>query len=229
MRASWLDDGLSGLIDLLLPLRCAGCDAPGTAWCRACSAGLGGLRRVERPLLAEPAPPVYALGAYRGPARRAVLAYKESGRRNLAAPLARHLAVGLRAITAEHRLGRAWWLVPAPSRRIASRRRGGAHMSRIAHRVAAELTRAGWPTSVADCLVTARGAVDSAGLDAAERVSNLSGRVLARTGRFPPPTAQVALIDDVITTAATVASCLEVLGTAGVGVAAVLSLTATAG
>lgn len=228
MRVSWLGDGLSGLVDLLLPLRCAGCDAAGTAWCRGCSRELGGLRRVERPLLA-PHPPVYALGRYRGAARRAVLAYKESGRRHLAAPLARHLAVGLRAIAAEHRLDRQWWLVPAPSRAIASRRRGGAHMSRVAHLVAAELAASGHPAAVADCLVTAGGAADSAGLDAAERVGNLAGRVLARTGRFPPPTAQVALIDDVITTAATVASCLAVLGTAGVDVAAVLSLTATAG
>ncbi|MGP4021155.1 ComF family protein [Saccharopolyspora sp. 5N708] len=228
MRTTWLGEGLSGLIDLLLPLRCAGCDAAGTAWCRGCSRELGGLRYVERPLL-DPGLPVYALGRYRGAARRAVLAYKESGRRYLAGPLARHLAVGLRAISAEHRLDHAWWLVPAPSRAIASRRRGGAHMTRIAHRTAAELAASGCPAAVADCLVTARGAADSTGLDAAERVRNLSGRVLVRTGRLPPPGAQVALIDDVITTAATVASAVRVLAAAGVGVAAVLSLTATAG
>ncbi|MGI8308207.1 ComF family protein [Saccharopolyspora hattusasensis] len=228
MRVPWLGAGLSGLVDLMLPLRCAGCDVAGTAWCRDCSRELGGLRRVERPLL-EPGPPAYALGRYRGAARRAVLAYKESGRRHLAEPLARHLAVGLCAIAAEHRLDQAWCLVPAPSRAIASRRRGGAHMSRIAHRAAAALTASGQPSVVADCLITARGAADSAGLDAAERVRNLSGRVLGRTGRIPPPTAQVAVIDDVITTAATAASCVAVLGTAGVEVAAVLSLTATAG
>ncbi|MCI2422161.1 ComF family protein [Saccharopolyspora sp. K220] len=227
MRTTWLGAGFSGLVDLLMPLRCAGCDDVGTAWCRGCSRELGGLRHVERPLL-EPGPPVYALGRYRGAARRAVLAYKESGRRYLAEPLAGHLAVGLRAITAEHQLDDDWWLVPAPSRAIASRRRGGAHMSRIAHRMAAALTASGCRTAVADCLITARRAADSAGLDAAERVRNLSGRVLVQTGRLPPPAAQVALLDDVITTAATVASALAALETANVRVAAVLSLTATA-
>ncbi|KAA5825326.1 ComF family protein [Saccharopolyspora hirsuta] len=228
MRASLLRDGLSGLVDLLLPMHCAGCDAAGTAWCPDCARELGGLHRVERPLL-PPDPPAYALGRYRGAARRAVLAYKESGHRHLADPLARHLATGLRAITEHHQLDHRWWLVPAPSRAIAARRRGGAHMRRIAHRTSELLTAAGWPTGVADCLVTARGAADSAGLDAAERVRNLSGRVLLQNGRLPPRTAQLVLIDDVITTAATAAACLAALGTAGRAVDAVLSLTATAG
>ncbi|MER7015915.1 ComF family protein [Saccharopolyspora sp. NPDC000359] len=221
-------DGLSGLVDLLLPLHCSGCGAAGTAWCPDCARELGGLHRVERPLL-PPTPPAYALGRYRGAARRAVLAYKEAGQRHLADPLARHLATGLRAITEQHQLDHHWWLVPAPSRAIAARRRGGAHMRRIAHRMSALLTAAGWPTAVADCLLTARGAADSTGLDAAERVRNLSGRVLLQNGRLPPPTAQLVLIDDVITTAATAAACLAVLGTAGRAVHAVLSLTATAG
>ncbi|GAA0526966.1 hypothetical protein GCM10011581_12520 [Saccharopolyspora subtropica] len=223
----WLAEGLSGLVDLLLPLHCAGCRRAGTAWCADCARELGGLHRVARPLLG-PQPPVYALGRYRGAARRAVLAYKEAGQRHLAAPLAEHLVTGLRVITALHGFDRSWWLVPAPSRAIAARRRGGAHMTRIAHRAAAALTASGWPTAVADCLVTASTAADQAGLDTVERVANLSGRVLARTGRFPPRGAQIVLVDDVITTAATAASSLAVLAAVGSGAAAVLSLTATA-
>ncbi|GAA4620042.1 ComF family protein [Saccharopolyspora hordei] len=228
MRTSWFRDGLSGLADLLLPLHCAGCGAAGTAWCPGCARELGGLHRVHRPLL-PPALPAYALGRYRGAARRAVLAYKESGQRHLADPLARHLATGLRAITAEHRLDHRWWLVPAPSRAIAARRRGGAHMSRVAHRTAALLAAEGWPVAVADCLVVARGAADSTGLGAAERVRNLSGRVLLRPGRLPPRDARLVLVDDVITTAATATACHAALGAAGHAVTAVLALTATAG
>ncbi|WP_344128041.1 ComF family protein [Saccharopolyspora halophila] len=222
-----LSTAVSGLIDLVLPQHCVGCELEGAIWCVECAGRLGGLHRVRRPLLAG-APPVYALGAYRGTARRAVLAYKEAGRRELAAPLARQLCTALRAITAEQGPG-DWWLVPAPSRAIASRRRGGAHMSRIARRMATALTGPGPRACVADCLVISPGAADSAGLEPQQRVDNLAGRVLVRADRLPPAGARIVLLDDVVTTAATVASSVAALGGAGREVTAVLVLTATAG
>ncbi len=81
---SRLREAISGLADLLLPLHCVGCDVAGTAWCPRCAGRLGGMRRVDRPLFGN-SPPVFALGRYRGVARRAVLAYKEDGQRALAA------------------------------------------------------------------------------------------------------------------------------------------------
>ena len=223
-----LREALSGLADLLLPQHCAGCDVAGTAWCPACAGRLGGFRRVHRPLLGD-SPPVFALGRYRGAARRAVLAYKESGQRALAAPLAAQLATALRSITAEESLEREWWLVPAPSRAVASRRRGGAHMARIARSAAVALSGSGFPARVADCLLTGPGAADSAGLTPQQRLDNLAGRVVVRSGRLPPEGAQIAVLDDVVTTGATAASAVSALVRAGRPVAAVLALTATAG
>ncbi|WP_406688822.1 ComF family protein [Saccharopolyspora sp. ID03-671] len=223
-----LRDALSGLADLLLPQHCVGCDVAGTAWCRECAGRLGGLRRVERPLLAD-GPPVFALGRYRGAARRAVLAYKESGRRDLAAPLAAQLAVALRSITLDRALPGEWWLVPAPSRAMASRRRGGSHMGRIARHAATALTESGMPARAADCLLTARGAADSAGLTPQQRSDNLNGRVLVRPERLPPAGTQVALLDDVVTSGATAAGSAAALNAARCPVSLVLALTATAG
>ncbi len=220
-------DAVDGLIDLVLPLRCAGCDQQGTAWCAECAREFGGLRRVERPLF-ETGPPVFALGRYGGAARRAVVAYKESGRRDMAEPFGRSLATGLRGVAAE--LGVAdetWWLVPAPSRRVAARRRGGAHMLRAGHRAAGVFRETSGSARVADCLGMRAGVRDSAGLDPAERVRNLEGSVRCRTNARPPPEAPAVLIDDVITTGATVASCLRALHETRV--VAVLSLTATLG
>lgn len=228
MRISWLNEAVSGLVDLLFPLQCAGCGAPGTQWCSGCARELGGLRRVHRPLSAG-GPPMYALGRYRGAARRAVLAYKEAGQRHLAEPFGHHLATAVVALAGEIGMERACCLVPAPSRRIAARRRGGAHMTRVAHRAAGRLAGAGWSARVADCLVTESGAVDSAELAPAERMGNLSGRVRARPADLPPTDPPVLLIDDVITSGATAAVCARVLADVGIGVAAVLSLTATAG
>lgn len=223
-----LREAISGLADLLLPQHCVGCDVAGTAWCSVCAGRLGGLRRVHRPLLGD-SPPVFALGRYRGGARRAVLAYKESGQRALAAPLGTQLATALRSITAEESLESEWWLVPAPSRAVASRRRGGAHMARIARSAAVALSDSGFPAQVADCLLTGPGAADSAGLAPQQRLDNLAGRVLVRPGRLPPEGAQIALLDDVVTTGATVASAVSTLDGARRRVTAVLALTATAG
>jgi predicted amidophosphoribosyltransferase len=220
-----LRTGISGLIDLVLPRHCAGCETEGTGWCQQCAGRLGGLHRVHRPLLAD-APPVYALGAYRGPARRAVLAYKEDGRRDLAGPLARQVRTALRALTGTD--AGEWWLVPAPSRAIASRRRGGAHMARLARRVSDE-PATGPRARVADCLLLARGTSDSAGLPPQHRLDNLAGRVLLRPERLPPPGARIVVLDDVVTTGATAASSAAVLAGAGRPVSLGLALTATAG
>ena len=216
-----------GLVDLLFPLHCAGCGRTGPGLCDDCGREFGGLRRVVRPIL-EAGPEVYALGRYGGGARRAVLAYKENGQRHLAEPFGRLLAAAGRGAAGLHGWSsdRPWSVVPAPSRAIASRRRGGAHMARVARRMADAL---GASAQVADCLVTKPGAKDSAGLDAAERVHNLSGGVVVRTGLLPREGARIVLIDDVITSGATVASSLRALESSGIGVDVVLSLTATAG
>lgn len=218
----------SGLVDLVLPLRCGGCGSPGASWCSWCERELGRIRRVDRPLL-DPLLPVFALGRYAGSARQGVLAYKESGRRDLAEPFGRHLASGLRALAADGRLplGPSFALVPAPSRTLAARRRGGAHMPRIAKHAAAELSSAAGRVSVADCLALRRGAVDSAGLAPEERIRNLAGRVRLRPRRLP--SGPLLLVDDVITTAATAASCAAALGGAGAELVGVVALTATAG
>jgi predicted amidophosphoribosyltransferase len=229
VNSSWgrVRDAVSGLIDLLLPLCCAGCGTPGIAWCFECARQFGGLRLLHRPLLAH-APPAYALGRYRSTARRAVLAYKESGRRDLAEPFARLLATGLRAAVTSGEIDRVQWVVPAPSRPSASRRRGGAHMLRVANHLVTVLAAMGWSISAADCLAMRPGTLDSAGLEPAERIRNLSGRLRVRPRRLPPSEASVILIDDVITTGATVAGCWRELDSAGVHVAAVFGLTATA-
>ena len=60
-------------------------------------------------------PPVYALAAYRGAARAAVLSGKERGRRDLPARLGRALADGLAPLVAAGSLPGEPWLVPAPA------------------------------------------------------------------------------------------------------------------
>ncbi|MEV0678226.1 phosphoribosyltransferase [Actinosynnema sp. NPDC050436] len=205
------------LINLLFPPRCAGCRAEGAHCCAPCLAAFGPPRRVQVP---GKCPPVFALADYRGPARELVLALKERGRRDLAPVLGALVAAAVPELPGHPGGGRNWWLVPAPSRRAAARRRGGSHLVGIAR-------CAGLP--VARALAFAPGVVDSVGLGAAARRANVAGRVrLARTG-LPPPGSAALVLDDVVTTGATVAACVSALKSGGFRVPAVLCLTSTRG
>jgi len=216
------------LVDLVLPAECGGCTEPPAvgAWCAHCAERLGTPAWVVLP----GGPAVLTAGRYTGPLRTAVLRYKERGRRDLAAPLARHLLPVLDAVPSD-RPGPAW-LVPAPSRPAAARARGGDHVARLARALAATRaatrppTRAATrpPIRVAQALALARRTRDSVGLDAAERAANLAGALRVRHAALPPPGSRVVLLDDIVTTGATLRACRDTLAAVGVSVEAAVAL-----
>ena len=190
------------LADLVLPRTCAGCGVPGAMLCSRCAVLL------TVPRLATPRrvpwgfPPTVAAGAYSGPVRPAVNAFKERGRAELAVPLGTALALAVAAAVSavpEPR-GRVL-LVPVPSSRAALRARGRDHVRELTVRAAGELREAGLPASQARLLARRGRARDSAGLSAAARRANLAG-TFQRCGE-PPPGALLVLVDDVVTSGAT--------------------------
>ena len=239
---------LSHLLDLLLPVECGGCTAPGAVLCADCAALLGAPSQVY-PACCPTDPPVYALGAYHGRLRAAILAYKERGRRDLATPLGSALAaaflhpqlpllfptwghIGVKPATTSPmclHVGsevKEVWMVPVPSRRAAARGRGGQHMELLARRAAAALAEAGVAAAVAPALRMGAGVRDSVGLTAAARRANVAGRVLARRAGLPPAGTPVVLVDDVVTTGATAAACATALVQTGVAVCAIVVVAA---
>jgi predicted amidophosphoribosyltransferase len=160
--------------------------------------------------------------------RSALLAYKERGRRDLAAPLGAALSRALLHGTLPYREPERGgiWLVPVPSRGAEAARRGGQHVELLVVRAAKALAQAGVAAAVAPALRMGPGVRDSVGLAAAARQANLAGRVRPRRAGLPPTDTPVVLVDDVVTTGATAAACATALLRMGVKVPAIVVLAA---
>ncbi|WP_448627039.1 ComF family protein [Geodermatophilus sp. URMC 64] len=210
MQLAWARAHATALADLVLPRTCAGCGLPGAVVCRRCG------RLLARPHLATPRrfpagfPPTVAAGAYEGPVRAAVLAFKERGRAELGRVLGTALALAVAGVL-RGVPGPAGpvLLVPVPPSAAALRNRGRDPVRELTRRAEAELRAAGVAAAEAR-LLRRRGRVrDSAGLSAAQRRANLAGSfVLAGT---PPAGAVLVLVDDVVTSGATLTEAASVL------------------
>jgi predicted amidophosphoribosyltransferase len=211
------------MFDLVLPLECGGCGAPSTRWCDVCARDLSvgpDQPHVVSPRI-DPQVPVFALGRYAGARRQAIVAMKDHGRADLITPLAHALAVGVHRLLAWGMVETPLTIVPAPTRRSAARRRGGDPVGRVATAAVA-----GHPEiTVARALRMKASARDSVGLGTAARERNIAGRVLLR-GRRLPARGEVLVVDDIVTTGATVRESVRILQTAGMRVAGVLALAA---
>ncbi len=207
------------MLDLILPLECGGCGAPSTRWCAACGLELSVAAdqpHVVNPRI-DPQVPVFALGRYAGARRQAILALKEHGRGDLVAPLARALAIGVHRLLSWGIVETPLTIVPAPTRRLAARRRGGDPVARLARAAVA-----GHPDiAVTPALRTKALARDSVGLGTAARERNIAGRVLLSGRR---PRTEVMIVDDIVTTGATARESVRILRAAGLRVAAVLAI-----
>ncbi|GAA1745603.1 ComF family protein [Luedemannella helvata] len=214
----------------MLPVTCAACGRPShaVAACEACLTALSGA--VPGPTRPEPAPdglpPCVAAATYEGPVRELLLAFKERGERSLAGPLGHALA---RAVATGAPAGcQHLVLVAVPTTAAAARRRGGDHMAWLVSAAARALRRAGWRVTVLRP-VRARPRADSTELDRAGRARAAREafaprrRTVART----PRGAGVVVVDDVITTGATVAAVSQLLARLGMPAAWAASVAAT--
>lgn len=206
------------MLDLVLPLECGGCGAPSTTWCDACAATLK--VHTDEPHLVtpriDPGVPVFALGHYAGPRRQAIVALKEHGRHDLVAPLARALALGIHQLLGWGILDTPFTIVPAPTRTLAARRRGGDPVTRIAQKATEQHPK----IRVVQALKTRALVRDSVGLTSADRERNLFGRIKITR----PIAGDVLLVDDIVTTGSTAREAVRMLQKGGANVTAVLTL-----
>lgn len=198
-----------GLMQLLLPDACAGCGRYGDLLCTACESGLrGASREADRFAAADPGIVVgeameLAMAAFmhEGTTRRVLQRLKYGGAGRLAMPLARAATPTLRRLLAHSGLAP---LVPVPVH-AARRRQRGYNQAEL---LATEMGRlAGLP--VLDLLQRHRPTARQHGLGRAARLHNLRGAIDVRSAARVPDVA--ILVDDILTTSATLEACAETL------------------
>lgn len=201
-------------LDAALPANCVGCGREGPPWCAACVPALD--RRLDAPagvpigLPGELPAPLLQLdwcAPFSGSVRSALHAIKYGGEQRLAEPLGAAVArrwtrVGVGADLVTH--------VPVHADR--ARVRGYDQAELIARAAARHL---GLP--YAAMLARERATIAQFDLDRGDRAANVAGAFAVRAGQGSIDAAGrwVLLIDDVVTTGATLAACAAALEHAG--------------
>lgn len=195
---------VDGAADLLLGSRCPGCGQPGWGVCRACCRELvGAPRQVHLHQLPADFPPVWAGLDYRPPVSQLIIAHKDRQGLLLAAVLGELLANVLREGVQPS--AASVDLVPIPSDAAMQRRRGYDHGYALARHAA----RSSGLRAVR-CLSRCARVADQVGLGAAQRRAIQSGTMVAARGRRV-----VIVVDDVVTTGATLTEAVRALRVAG--------------
>ncbi len=230
-------------LDILLPRACLFCESAtvGGPLCLDCADAVPGATRGRCPrcaLSSSPPPPrppsplpqrlcarcqhesppwqrLVVAGDYAAPLDGAIVALKYGHRTALARPLAELLAGACRGMAFDT-------LVPMPlaAGRLAERGFNPARL--LATNLLAALGRP--RTDLHDALIRCRETRSQAGLDRAARVGNVAGAFLA-TQRLDGRV--VALLDDVVTTGATLAAASEALLCGGAGAVVGLAIART--
>ncbi len=195
-RGSWVCDLCREDLELFAPPWCAGCGIP---------ARIGACRCTDLPVDVAAA---RSVGPFAGWLRGAIIAFKYDDE----ADRSDHLAALLAERVGD--LAPRAMLVSVPLHPKRERQRGYNQSALIADGVAAGL---GWP--LLDPLCRTRATGQQAKLDAAARQTNVAG-AFALSPEFDPAQLSgetVVLIDDVLTTGATLGACAGVLAAAGAG------------
>lgn len=183
---------LAQALELVFPQECVGCKTAGVSVCRACLRTVDDVHDVAVSGLAN----VWAAGRYSGLLRAMIIMAKERNDRSLLTALGGLLRMAL------DRCSPGVVAVPVPASRGALRARGC--------NIVRDLARAGGIDTV-DLLRVAGRPRDQVGLGRADRLANVRGAFAATaTGSGP-----VVVVDDVVTSGATLTEAQRALSGAG--------------
>jgi ComF family protein len=206
-------DLLEDFLNLVLPSRCVLCKELGSPIClKCCTLHLAGRRVVNRFDLSG-----FAVREYDSTSQVLIREFKENHQTQIATAMAKSVAQLLPSSCKV--------LVPIPSKKSSFQNRGFVPAKLLAHAVRNQVAKHdGRLIQVIDVLRFQRLVQDQAALSGHDRRKNLTG---AFTLKAPVRAQEVWLIDDVVTTGATMLEARRCLNEAGVGVGGFLSFAET--
>ncbi|MDR1635120.1 MAG: hypothetical protein LBS27_09435 [Bifidobacteriaceae bacterium] len=211
---------LRAAADLVWPADCAGCGRElANPLCPSCRlALLGPVERREQgaprlvPADGGPALPTWSSAWYSGEVRRAIVAWKRQGRGELEHELRRAIARTAEAVARVLApVSREVAVVPVPSRLVRRLTRRFAGTAVLAVAATQALAGAGLEASYADVLRRTATSREQTGRSLRERAAGREGTTLVK--RLPP--APCLLVDDVLTTGASLLDAERALARAG--------------
>lgn len=219
---------------ILWPVTCIGCGRDDRELCDECRTDLRAcVNPIEVTPTFEATGKWLAAGAYDGTLRELLIGLKHADRMGFARELGRALAAPLNEMLslAKHRRMARWHApvgIVMPSRGASMRRRGFHHVALIAKRARRTLRLPRRSLPIVAALRTTRGRTSQVGLTPVQRWENANRVVVKR--RFVPELEgrDVILIDDVVTTGATLAAAdaaLRAVGANMLGAVAVCTVT----
>lgn len=215
---------LRDLAQLFLGETCPGCAHPAhhevaepkSRWCRPCGRAMLPDVRVDQ----LDRWPVASAFDYAAVPRHSIVEWKSHQALDVHAVLVDALAEAVLTLLSASDIREAVTLVPIPTSARSRRERGIALVERLVEDTARRLAEHGVALSTCRALRLRRTPRDQVALTAAQRWSNLAGAMTIRSR----PRTRVVVVDDIVTTGATVAEAITTLERAGVDVAGVAAL-----
>lgn len=203
-------NSIASLRELIFPIRCLGCDQLGISICSQC-------RKFWHPRIiktwshSKEKFPIYSSIPYSPIAGKVLLSAKESSLELADNLLTSALLHSLRGARSQNQLD---FLVPIPSRKSVARKRGRQFISVLSKSIGESENL---PTE--EILTHTRKVRDQSNLDAKDRAANLDKALISL--RFL--SGKAVLIDDLVTTGATLHEAARALRSKGITVAAAVT------
>lgn len=224
LRPVWLD-----MLAIVWPCACVSCGLPDREFCDECARALRWQEGRAQLTRSPSGDEVWVCGRYEATLRAVLVACKHGGRYRFVSALGALLSGPLDAAISQGSGTRPVIILTAPSRPARVRERGFRHLDVIARCALADLRARGMATGrravlTQHALRALPGRTGQVGLDQGQRAQNASLIYVPNRVKSKLEGREVVLVDDIVTTGATIRAAVETLTAAGATVVGIATL-----